>query len=312
MTRKINRRTFIKKSAVGLGSIAAGNLVSNFVSAESTSKITNISVVEGKDYFACTLKAVEQLGGMQQFVKKGSRVAVLANPQRNNPGAFTKPEIVCAAIRMCKKAEAKEISFISLLPAENWENTGLKKVIDEEEVKLIIMDREDESQFKMIDIPKGKSLMKTRIMNEYFNHDVFINMPITKDHAGNKFTGTLKNLMGINFSLDNRSFHKPDWKTNIDSIRFMDQCIADLNTIILPHLCIVDATEFIITNGPFGPGELLKPQKVIAGVDRVAIDSYCCTLWGLNPKDIISITAAYEHKLGKMDVKKIKIKELKI
>ena len=35
-------------------------------------------------------------------------------------------------------------------------------------------------------------------MNEFYDYDVFINMPITKDHAGNKFTGTIKNLMGLN------------------------------------------------------------------------------------------------------------------
>ena len=144
------------------------------------------------------------------------------------------------------------------------------------------------------------------------DNDLFIDLPITKDHAGNKFTGTLKNLMGLNSPKNNRGFHKPNWKTDINDIRHLDQCIADLNTIIKPALCIVDATEFIITNGPFGPGKLHKPQKVVAGTDRVAIDSYCCTLWGLEAKDIITITSAYKHHLGEIDLKKLKIKELKI
>jgi hypothetical protein len=41
----------------------------------------------------------------------------------------------------------------------------------------------------------------------------------------------------------------------------------------------------------------------------VAIDSYCCTLWGLVPKDIFTIVAAHEHGLGEMDISKLKIKE---
>ena len=49
----------------------------------------------------------------------------------------------------------------------------------------------------------------------------------------------MKNLMGLNSPKNNRIFHKKDWKTNPDSIAFMDQCIADLNTIIKPDLCIV-------------------------------------------------------------------------
>jgi uncharacterized protein (DUF362 family) len=73
----------------------------------------------------------------------------------------------------------------------------------------------------------------------------------------------------------------------------------------------VDATEFITTNGPFGPGKLAKPQKIVAGVDRVAIDAYCATLWGLRPEDIIMIDRGFEHKIGEINFKKLKVKEIK-
>lgn len=142
--------------------------------------------------------------------------------------------------------------------------------------------------------------------------DGFITIPITKDHAGNKFTGTLKNMMGLNSPANNRAFHKKDCDTNPDSITFLDQCIADLNTVLKPILCVVDATEFIITNGPFGPGVLHKPQKVVAGTDRVAVDAYCSTLWGLNPKDIHMINMAYDQGIGEKDIKKVKIVEKNI
>lgn len=69
---------------------------------------------------------------------------------------------------------------------------------------------------------------------------------------------------------------------------------------------------FIITNGPFGPGELHKPQKVVAGTDRVAVDAYCSTLWELNPKDIHMINMAYDQGIGEKDIKKVKIVEKNI
>ena len=118
--------------------------------------------------------------------------------------------------------------------------------------------------------------------------------------------------MGLNSQQNNRTFHIPGWKTDIDSIRHLDQSIVDLNTIVKPDLCIVDATEFITTNGPFGPGKLLKPQKVVAGVDRVAVDSYCCTLWGLKGEDIIMIKQAHKLGLGEIDLSKVNIKEMSI
>ncbi|MCU0287782.1 MAG: DUF362 domain-containing protein [Acidobacteria bacterium] len=315
MTQKISRRNFIKNSALvsaaGMGTFIVGNMMAeNKKKQPNPKEKIDISVVKGQNYFDNTIQAVEQLGGIEAFVPTNSKVAILANPQRNNPGVYTGSEVLRAAIRLCKRAGAKEIACISWLPIEKcWEPTGLKKVVDDEGIKLTVADLKNEELFKPVPIPKGINLKEARIMNEFFNYDVFINVPICKDHAGNKFTGTLKNLMGLNSPMSNRSFHKPNWTTDAADIRHLDQCIADLNTIIKPSLCIVDATEFITSNGPFGPGNLVKPQKVVAGTDRVALDSYCCTLWGLDAKDIFTIVAAYEHGLGEMDIKKLKIKE---
>jgi uncharacterized protein (DUF362 family) len=266
-------------------------------------------VVKGKDFFVNTMKAIEYLGGMERFVQSGSRVAILANPQRNNPGAYTKPEIVRAVILMCKNAGASEVSCLSWLPEQNWENTGIKSVVEEEGANLVLVDRKDEMLFEPVPVPEGLALNEVRIMKPLFDFDVLIDVPITKDHAGNRFTGTMKNLMGLNSPGSNRTFHRDGWETDLDAIAHLDQCIADLNTMISPDLCVVDATEFITTNGPFGPGELISPEKVIAGTDRVAIDAYCCTLWGLVGKDIMHIRKAYEHGLGEMNLTKLRIEE---
>lgn len=308
MPEKITRRSFLKTSAViGATSLVAGDFVTNLAYAEGEA---DIAVVSGDDYFKNAMAAVKQLGGMKRFVPEKSSVAVLANPQRNNPGAYTSPHVLRAVLRMCNEAGAKQVDCISLQSQKSWDNTGLADVVQEEKANLVLVDRQDEAQFKTVPIPKGVALKEARIMNVFFDYDVFINVPVTKDHAGNKFTGTMKNLMGLNSSPSNRTFHQPNWTTDINSIRHLEQCIADLNTIVKSHLCVVDATEFITTNGPFGPGELAKPKKVVAGTDRVAIDSYCCTLWGLKAADIIAINLAHAHGLGEMDLKKVKVSEL--
>jgi len=316
MTKNISRRSFIKKgTALGAASIIGRGLLPNL--AEGNTKMTeekgkvDISVVTGSNYYENTIKAVAQLGGMQKFVPKNSIVAILPNAQRKNPGAFTKPDVVKAVIRMCKEAGAQKINCLSWLPEEAWKLTGLDTVIKAEDANLVLVDGKDETRFKAVSMPKGVALKEARIMKEFYKNDVFINIPVTKDHLGNKFTGTLKNLMGLNSPGNNRTFHKINWTTDINDITHLEQCIADLNTIVAPDLCIVDATEFIITNGPFGPGKLHKPQKVVAGTDRVAIDAYCCQLWGLKPEKIISINKAYELNLGEIRLDKVTIKELK-
>jgi uncharacterized protein (DUF362 family) len=314
MTKKMARREFFEKSfKLGLSAAVGGSF--HYFLGSSHPALANekidIGVVSGSDYYKNTVKAVELLGGMEKFVAKNSKVAILPNTQSRHPGTFTKPDIVRAVIQMCKSAGAAEVNCLSWLARKNWEDTGLAQAVEGEKANLKLIDMNDESLFRPVPIPKGKVLKEAKIMNEYYANDVLIDMPVTKDHAGNRFTGTMKNLMALNFRVSNRTFHREDWKTNISSIEYLDQCIADLNTVIKPTLCIVDATEFITTNGPMGPGEFIKPQKVVAGVDRVAIDAYCCTLWGLEAKDIFMINEGYEHGLGEIDLKKVKVKEAK-
>ena len=314
MGNRINRREFFKKSAkIGAAALGASVLPTALgrTSPLYGQEKVDIAVAVGSDYYQNTIKAVELVGGIKKYVHKDAKVAILPNVQRWHPGTFTKPDIVRAIVKMCKEAGAKEINCLSWLQMNNWEATGLANVLKEEGANLKLIPGE-EAYFKPVKTVDGKALKEAMIMKEFYNNDVFINLPITKDHAGNKFTGTLKNYMGLNYRVNNRTFHKEGWREVPSDIEFLDLCIADLNTVLKPTLNIVDATEFIITNGPMGPGEVIKPQKVVAGVDRVAIDSYCCTLWGLKADDIYMIKAGSAHGLGQMDLSQVEIKEVSL
>ncbi|MBN1273391.1 MAG: DUF362 domain-containing protein [Candidatus Aminicenantes bacterium] len=314
MADKIGRRTFFKKSAhVGISAAVGGSFLSPLMGRlrQVTGKdIPDVAVVHGEDAFKNTMRAVEMTGGIEKFVPKDSKVALLPNTQSAHPGTFTKPEILRGVIHLCQKAGAAEVNILSLLSEKNWEDSGLLPVIREEGAQLKLVDNKDESLFKAIPVPQGKALKEAMVMKEFYNNDVFITMPITKDHAGNKFTGTLKNMMGLNFRSSNRTFHQSGWQSDPDAIEHLDQCIADLNTVLKPHLCIVDAMEIITTKGPFGPGNLIKPQKIVAGMDRLAVDAYCASIWGLKAEDIIMINKGREHGLGCMDLNRLNIQEV--
>jgi uncharacterized protein (DUF362 family) len=321
MSSKLGRREFLSNTAkIGAGAVLGNKILSGLANGPLAARaadvpgdpvVADIAVVSGTDYAAMTAKAVELVGGISAYVPKGARVLLMPNVQSKNPGTFTKPEILRAAIRMCKTAGAKEIACLSYLTQPSWDGTGLAKVIQEEGTILRLIPREDVN-FKAVPVAGAVALKEAMIMNAFYDYDVFINMPITKDHAGSKFTGTLKNLMGLNAPSSNRGqFHKPNWQTDPAAIEHLETCIVDLNTVLKPALNIVDATEIIRTNGPMGPGELIKPLKVIAGVDRVAVDSLCATLLGFKGEDIIMIRKSYERKLGEIDLKKVKILEAK-
>jgi uncharacterized protein (DUF362 family) len=308
MASRIGRREFFKRgAALGAAAVLGKSNLNELAREKSV-----VAVGVGGDPEKAVFGAVKLLGGISIFVPKRSKVAVLVNVQSRHPGTFTRPEILRATLRLCRIAGATVIDCLSLQPMKQWQDTGLAKVVEEEGAKLKLFDPKDESLFRAVRVPDGRSLPESMVLNELFSYDAFINMPITKDHAGNKFTGTMKNLMGLNFSATNRTFHKPNWKTDPSDIAHLEQCIVDLNKTIKPTLNIVDATEFISTNGPFGPGELLKPGKVVAGTDRVAVDAYCASLLGLKTGDIIQIVRASEQGLGEMDLLKVKIREIRV
>jgi uncharacterized protein (DUF362 family) len=308
MSRTIGRRDFIKAGA-GAGLILATARALAAASARGAgTKAPTIGVGTGEDFGRAAAKAVALAGGIKRFVPKGAKVALLPNVQSRHPGSYTKPEILRAVIRLCRKAGASEVNCLSWQTLKQWEDTGLKAVLDAEGAGLKLFEK-DESLFKPVPVPNGVVLKEARILAALFDHAVLINMPITKDHAGNKFTGSMKNLMGLNSPATNRTFHRPHWTTDPDDIAHLDQSIVDLNKAVKPALNVVDATEFIVSNGPFGPGQLFRPQRVVAGTDRVAIDSYCAALWGLKPGDIVQIKRGGEQGLGEFNPDKVNLKE---
>ena len=205
MDRKLNRRDFLKKSAgTGAAALIGGGLAwprnGAGLPRPALSEFPDVAVVQGQDYLANTRKAVDLSAGSRDSFRKNARVAILPNAQSAHPGTFTKPDIVRAVVRMCKAAGAREVNCLSWLPEKFWAATGLAGVLKEEGAELKIVDLRDEAFFQPVALPKGKILREAMIMKELFANDCLINLPITKDHAGNKFTGAMKNLMGLNFA----------------------------------------------------------------------------------------------------------------
>src|SRR5665647_1846746 len=164
MALKIGRREFFKKSAQAGLALAVGRELSagaKPAGAGLAGKAVVVAVGHGADYEKAALKAVELLGGIKKFVPKNARVALLPNVQSRHPGSFTKPEILRAVIKLCKKAGAKEINCLSWQSIKQWEDTGLKAAIDAEGVGLKLFEK-DEALFKLVPVPGGQAITEVR------------------------------------------------------------------------------------------------------------------------------------------------------
>jgi uncharacterized protein (DUF362 family) len=201
---------------------------------------------------------------------------------------------------MCKEAGAGRILVIDHIidkPAEMV--LGLSGIMAAcKSAGAEVMAAQNESNFRAIEIPKGKAIKSDTCIKEIQNADVFINVPIAKVHAMTRLTLGLKNLMGC-------IWDRQGWHQNS-----LHQCIADYVTAVRPDLTILDANRIMVSGGPKGPGRTKDVGKVIAGVDPVAVDAYGATLFGLKPQAVKHIKLAYEHGVGEIDLAKVKIKQV--
>lgn len=277
----------------------------------------DIVAVKGPDVFASTRQAVTALGGMERFVKPGQKVGVLVNAGFREKGAYVNPDVVFAALEMIYQAGASEVVILKRIDPEYWTRSPLEpKYRDMIARTRIIMEntgRQEftDSLFTRIDSLSGAKVVSgLEIVSEFFEVDVFINIPIAKNHIATVLTNSMKNMMGLNTRASNVTFHLNGPARN--DPQYLSQSIADLNLLRKMDLIISDVTCSIVTNGPNGPGDLVEPGKVVAGTDPVAVDAYCAEQIGFLAEDVLTIQIGHEMGHGQKDLAKVNILEMSL
>jgi uncharacterized protein (DUF362 family) len=255
-----------------------------------------------------TMKAIALIGGMARFVRSGQVVVLKPNAGFDAPpewGATTHPEVVAAVIDACIQAGARRVLILdhTLHPSERcFKRTGLEAAVAAfPKAKLVSMD--DPKAYVEIPVPSGVALRTTQIPLAVQKADLLINLPTAKSHSATGVSLGLKNLMGLVW--DRRVFHQ-----EID----LHQGIADLATVLRPQLTILAALRILKTGGPTGPGDVDPQNKVIAGIDPVAVDAFGVGLstWNretLRPDQVGYIRYAAQHGLGTMKLDSLRIVE---
>ena len=298
MSGKITRRVFIKQGMFLAGGVLGGmGLGPATVGAAAK---PDIFAVQGTNYYDNTIKAVDGLGGINRIVSKGSRVGMLVNLSFLNIGAHVHPDMTLAIARMCFDAGARDVTLIK---SPTW-GYYRRARSDKQAKDVIRLLKSPSGVYHMVPIKEAMALKNAAIMKDLLECDVFINTAIVKSHSATFITAVLKNMMGSAPFSTCLQFHKGNDQTHLA------QCIADINLVRRPDLCVMDATEVLATGGPRGPGLVKRPHKVFAGYDPVAVDTYATRLLGRDPKQILMLDYASRHGLGQKDLRKVRIKEI--
>lgn len=311
---KMTRRSFLKKSAaagaVSLTGAGAIRHLMDFPAMLNAGEKCDIVSVKGQDFYANTVLAIEKIGGIGAFVREGDTVGLLVNSPFKNFGASVNPDITLAVVKLCAEAGAREIRYLKDPYRGYWSRTGLAGRLTQE-MKLLKYESGDREK---IEIGGGIKLKDAKVNKDLLGCDTFINVSITKHHEGVHYSGALKNMMGLCPFSTNSYFHFGGALEFgfYGDVAHLSQCIADLNRVRQPDLCISDATAGITENGPYGPGRIVKSEKVVAAANAVSLDAYCCTLLGHQPEDILTNLKAAGHHLGEMRLAKLNISEVEL
>jgi uncharacterized protein (DUF362 family) len=313
MTKDRTRRWFLKTSAAAGASVGLGTSV--VTELLSTSPVfgadhPDLTAIAGSDPFTNTVAAVDKIGGMSRFVAKGSRVAINANTSFKLPGSNVEPAVILATVKMCFDAGAEEVKLVKPGKPGYWERTPRFSEFGE----MIEMTEISEHDFKVVKVPNGVALKEAHVDSLVLDSDVYLNVSVVKDHAGTGFTGALKTAMGFCPHRPTNSFchfgsAPPDRENFYANVDHLSQCIADPNLIRKPDLCLVDATAYLKTNGPAGPGDLGRADTVVAATDPVTIDAYSTRFVDLLPEEVKMIGMAQRLGVGEADLQQIRIIE---
>jgi uncharacterized protein (DUF362 family) len=306
----MKRRDFLKKST-GAGIIAGaamniGGYNKFWATPSPNAKYDMVAVMGGMPDAMFDL-GIQEMGGMSTFVKKGQKVLIKPNigwdviPEL---AANTNPLLIKRIIEHCFKAGAKEV-YVFDHTCDNWvncyKNSGIEKAAKGAGAKVV--PGNSENYYQEVEIPNGVILKSAKVHELLLSTDVFINVPILKDHNSTRMTSCLKNMMGV-------VWDRGYWHANN-----LNQCIADYALFEKkPALNIIDCYNVMVKHGPQGVSkeDVVQMKSQIITSDWVAGDAAAAKMLGVDVEKIEYIPIAHKMGLGNMKLETLNIQRIKM
>ena len=312
----MNRRNFLRTialtgAAFSLKESDAMSILSQSFDSANVANAYDLVAVMGGEPEAMFRKAIAEMGGMSKFISRGDKVVVKPNIGWDQPiemAANTNPKLISEIIKQCFDAGAKEVTVFDHT-CDNWRkcyaNSGIEEAAKAAGAKVVPADQE--SYYKTVSIPNGKSLKTAKVHQAIVDCDKWINVPVLKNHGGAQLTISMKNHMGIVW--DRGYFHAND----------LQQCIADICSYEKRAvLNVVDAYRLMKTSGPRGKSQadVVLSKGLFMSQDIVAVDTAAANFFNqvreMPLEKVTHIGKAQELKLGTMNLESLNIKRVRI
>lgn len=310
----MKRRDFLKTALVGAvaGAVKVdGNTLLAADKSSDPQTPNDLVAVMGGEPVELYRKGIEAMGGMKRFVKKGQKVTVKPNigwDKTPEYGANTNPLLVAEIVKDCLAAGAAEVVVFDHT-CDEWEgcykNSGIEEAARKAGAKVAFA--HDDKYYREVELPLAVKMKRAKIHEAILDCDVWINVPVLKNHGGAKMTIAMKNYMGIVW--DRGYLHRHN----------LQQCIADATTFEKrPVLNIVDAYRIMTQNGPKGKSldDVQLAKAIFMSTDIVAVDTAATKFFSqyreMNLDSLPYLSMAQSVKVGTMDIDSLKVERIKL
>ncbi|RJP19148.1 MAG: DUF362 domain-containing protein [Candidatus Abyssobacteria bacterium SURF_5] len=276
------------------------------IKESDSESISRVGISRCKDYDGDRIaksvgSCVDELGGIDRYVRKGDRVLLKANlliARTRDKYVTTDPEVVRAVIRLVKKAGG--IPVIGDGPAMGSAEKvaakcGIGEVARAERVDIINFNRPVD-----VDNRSGATFKKFKIDRAVLESDVVINLPKLKTHGQMTLTLGVKNMFGVIPGTRKSQWHLA---AGTDRLNFA-RMLVDLYHKVSPSLTVMDGVIAMHGNGPQN-GVPKKVGLILASEDAVALDTLICEVVGLRKERMPTLLAAEEMGIGRTNMNKI-------
>jgi len=255
--------------------------------------VSKVAVVKGPRGHEPVLNALDLID-YKEALKDWDRVLVKVNfitTKTWDTGATTDP-VVVEAILQRLQALSKEVIVVesdaSMTNATKaFKATGMAEMCERNGVECLNL-RHDKNRVEL-PIPGGTALKKITVPRIVTESGI-VSAAKMKTHMETGVTLGMKNLFGLLPDKFKGKFH----------VKGMHKVVADIITVINPHLTVVDGFVAMEGRGPVG-GSPVQMETIVAGRDVVAVDAIASRLMGIDPHEIGHIMMAHERGLGEVD-----------
>ncbi len=238
------------------------------------------AVVQGAHRAETVRRAIEQLGGISRFIRRGDRVLLKVNAAFASApliGATTHPDLVTAVARMCFDAGAADVRVTDNPindPDSCFRLSGIARAAEAGGASLWLP---RPAYFRPVTLESARHIVRWPVLADPFKGITkLIGLAPVKDHHRSGASMTLKNWYGLLGGRRNL-FHQD-----------VHGLIAEMARWVRPTLVILDGTVSMVSNGPTGgsPDDLRETGTMIVGTDPVAVDTAGAALLGRSPGDL--------------------------